>query len=124
MTKKKIMLSVNPEHVAKILNGSKKYEYRTIAAKEDVNSLLIYVTTPIKKVVAEVEIIEVLEMKPEELWEQTKKLSGITREFYDNYFRNRNIAYAYKLGRVLKYSEPLELSDFGVKHAPQSFIYI
>ena len=124
MNSKKILLSVNPEHVEKILNGTKKYEYRTVAAKEDVNSIIIYVTTPIKKVVAEVEIIEVLELEPDALWKCTEEYSGITKDFYDNYFRDRKTAFAYKLGRVNIYSKPLELSSFGIKHAPQSFVYL
>ena len=49
---KKIIVSINPEHVKNIINGTKKFEYRTKAAKTDVNKIIIYETTPIKKVVA------------------------------------------------------------------------
>ena len=54
--KNKILISINPEHVANIINGTKKYEYRKIAAKQDVSSIIIYETTPIKRIVAEAEI--------------------------------------------------------------------
>lgn len=122
--KNKILISINPEHVANIINGTKKYEYRKIAAKQDVSSIIIYETTPIKRVVAEAEITEVIMLPPEELWEQTKGASGITKDFFDRYFGNRQIAYAYKLGKVLVYDTPKTLLDYGVKAAPQSFIYI
>ena len=82
---KKIIISINPEHVKNIINGSKKYEYRTKAAKSDVNKILIYETVPVKKVVAEVDILEVIMLPPEELWNQTKLFSGITKEFFDEY---------------------------------------
>ena len=49
---RKILISINPEHVAKILSGEKKFEYRTKDAKRDVDSLIIYETTPVKRVVA------------------------------------------------------------------------
>ena len=62
---RKILISINPEHVAKILSGEKKFEYRTKAAKRDVDSLIIYETTPVKRVVAEAKIIEVIELPPE-----------------------------------------------------------
>ena len=121
---RKIIISINPEHVENIINGSKKFEYRTKAAKNDVNKILIYETMPVKKVVAEAEILEVLMLPPEELWNQTKELSGITKQFFDSYFKGREVAYAYKLGKVKVYEQPKDLIEFGVKSAPQSFVYI
>ena len=120
----KILISINPEHVAKILSGEKKFEYRTKAAKKDVDSLIIYETTPVKRIVAEAEILEVLCLSPEDLWKETKRYSGISKSFYDEYFKGRKIAYAYRLGKVRAYDNPLELSDNGIKAAPQSFVYI
>ena len=121
---KKILLSINPEHVSKILSGEKVFEYRTKVAKQDVKSLLIYETSPIKRVVAEAEILEVLELPPEDLWAATKDYSGITKDFFDAYFANRKVAYAYRLGNIKAYDRPMELSYFGVKAAPQSFVYV
>ena len=122
--KKRILISINPEHVANIINGTKKYEYRKIAAKQDVSSIVIYETTPIKRIVAEAEIIDVLVLTPSELWEQTKEQSGISKEFFDEYFKNRDVAYAYKLGKVKVYKKPKTLVEYGVKTAPQSFVYL
>lgn len=121
---RKIVISINPEHVENIINGSKKFEYRTKAAKSDVEKILIYETVPVKKIVAEAEIEEVLMLPPEELWEQTKNQSGISKTFFDAYFNGRSVAYAYKLGKVKVYEQPKELIDFGLKSAPQSFVYI
>lgn len=122
--KKKILISINPEHVQNIINGTKKYEYRKIAARQDISSIIIYETTPIKKIVAEAEIVEVIMLSPEELWAQTKDASGISKQFFDEYFQNREIAYAYKLGKIKVYDEPKTLFEYGIKAAPQSFMYI
>lgn len=121
---RKILISINPEHVDNIINGIKKFEYRRKAAKKDISSIIIYETTPIKRVVAEAEILEVLELPIKELWELTKDSSGITEDFYLSYFKGKQIAYAYKLGKVIKYPEPKPLIEFGIKSAPQSFVYI
>ena len=121
---RKIVISINPEHVENIINGSKKFEYRTKAAKSDVKKILIYETVPVKKIVAEAEVEEVLMLPPEELWELTKNQSGISKSFFDAYFNGRSVAYAYKLGKVKVYDQPKELIDFGLKSAPQSFVYI
>lgn len=120
---KTIIISINPEYVRGIVNGSKRYEYRTKVAKKDIDRLIIYATSPIKKVIGEAEILGVLALSPNDLWEETKEFSGITKGFFDNYFKNRKIAYAYKLGKVKVYDEPKDLSEFGLKSAPQSFAY-
>lgn len=122
--KKKILISINPEHVKNIINGIKKYEYRKIAAKQDISSIIIYETTPVKRIVAEAEIIDVLMYSPEELWKLTKEESGISKEFFDEYFEGKEIAYAYKLGKIKVYNEPKTLLEYGIKAAPQSFVYI
>lgn len=122
--KRKILISINPEHVENILKGIKKYEYRKIAAKEDVSSIIIYETTPVKRVVAEAEIIEVLMYPPSKLWEQTKDKSGISKKFFDKYFKGKDLAYAYKLGEVKVFETPKTLSEYGIKSAPQSFVYV
>ena len=90
--KRKILISINPEHVRNIISGKKKYEYRKIAAKQDISAIIIYETVPTKRVVAEAEILAVLELPPEELWQQTKEYSGITKKFFDQYFEKREVA--------------------------------
>ena len=120
----KILISINPEHVEKILSGEKRFEYRTKAAKKDIDSLLIYETYPVKRVVAEAKVIEVIELPPEKLWDVTKDHSGISYQFFAQYFKGRSVGYAYRLGEIRLYPVPRELSYFGVKAAPQSFVYI
>ena len=122
--KRQIIISINPVHVENIINGIKKYEYRKVAAKQDISSILIYETTPIKRIVAEAEIIDVLMMNPDELWEITKNESGINKLFFDEYFEGRTVAYAYKLGKIKVYDEPKMLSDYGITAAPHSFVYV
>ena len=69
----RILMPINPEYVDEILAGRKKYEYRKIKAKRNnIDKMIIYSTSPIMKVVAEVDIKEILEEEPEKLWEMTK----------------------------------------------------
>ncbi|MDE6844961.1 MAG: hypothetical protein K2J99_04240 [Lachnospiraceae bacterium] len=119
-----ILLSINPNHVENILNGTKKYEFRKKACKRHVDKILIYSTTPIMRVVGEAEIEEILIDNPEMIWKKTKKRSGIDKIFFDQYYADRDQAVAYKLKNVIKYGEPKELKDYGISNAPQSFQYI
>lgn len=121
----KILMSINPIYADKILSGTKKYEYRKVKAKKDkVNKIVIYATYPIMKVVGEVEVKDILEETPEKLWNVTKEYSGVTKQFYDNYFNKSSKAIAYKLGKIEKYDEPKKLEDVGVNCIPQSFLYL
>lgn len=120
----KILMSINPKYAKKIVDGTKKYEYRTRFARQKISSIIIYVTAPMKKIIAEVEVLEILKLQPEDLWDKTKEFSGISKEFYNEYFKGRRVAYAYKLGKVKIYEQQKSLTDFGIEYPPQSFIYI
>lgn len=120
----KILLSVKPEYVYRILDKSKRFEFRHKLAKESVDSIVLYATHPVMKVVGEVEITGTITTSPTALWEKTKKFAGISREKYRKYFRNRKTASAYVLGEVIQYENPLTLESLGIKNAPQSFIYL
>lgn len=120
----KILLSINQEHVENILNGSKQYEFRTRIAKRKVDKLVIYCTSPVKRIVAEVDVLEVLSGNLDYVWDKTKELSGIDEKYYYDYFYGKKNAYAYKLGKVKKYDQPKELKTYGIKAAPQSFLYL
>ena len=121
----KVLMSIKPEYVDEILSGRKKYEYRKTRLKRtNIDKIIIYCTSPIMKVVAEIEVLEIIEKDPERLWKITKKYSGISKSKYDKYFENKNTAIAYKLGEIIKYNEPKKLKDIGISSAPQSFVYV
>lgn len=121
---KALLLSIKPEYVERILNGTKKYEYRKRLAKKETGVIYIYSTAPKMKVVASVEVLDRVSASPTALWEQTKKYSGISRAEYREYFRGCKTAHAYKLGTVQIFNAAKDLADFGINVAPQSFAYI
>lgn len=120
----KVLMSINPQHVRNILAGTKKYEFRKIKCRRDIESIVIYSTAPEMKVVAEVEVTDLIEGTPNDVWKKTSKNAGIKKKFFDSYFQDKKVAFAYCLGKIKKYSKSKELRDFGVKTAPQSFVYI
>jgi len=119
-----ILLSINPEHVKNILNGTKKYEFRRVRCRKNVTKILIYSTHPVMMVVGEVTVRKVLEYEPDELWEMTSEFAGIDRELFDDYFGGKDKAVAYELGETIEYVVKKELSEFGLTAAPQSFAYV
>ena len=120
----KLLLSINPEFVEKIFAGVKKYEFRKSQCKRPIDGIVIYCTSPVMKVVGEVSVVGILVEEPSVMWTEVKELAGVTKEFYDSYFSGRKNAVAYQLGKIKRFYKPRELDDYGVKHAPQSFVYI
>ena len=125
-----ILLSINPIHVENIMNGTKLYEFRKKACKQHVDRIVIYSTTPIKKVVGEAEVEDVLIDNPQIIWNITHEYSGINKTFFDRYYNNSEQA-ADGRGQFAdgefpsgKYQEPKDLKSYGINNAPQSFQYI
>lgn len=122
----KALLSIKPEFVEKIISGEKLFEYRkAIFKRPDVKSVVIYSTMPEGKIVGEFTIGEILAKHPEELWEETKSASGIKKSFFDEYFSDREVAYAIQIKDFKKYENPIDpfQKERGFK-APQSFKYL
>ncbi len=119
----KIILPIRPEYAERILDGTKCFEYRKTLAK-NVGSILLYATAPVKKVVGEVKVIALLHARPEDMWADTSDSSGITKDYFDEYFSGEEMAHAYILGESARFAEPKSLSEYGINYTPQSFVYI
>lgn len=122
----RLLLSIKPEYAEKILNGSKRFEYRKAAPRnEAIRTIVIYATMPVGMVVGEFEVAGVLRERPEVLWRRTREASGITRRFFDDYFDGRDEAVAIAVREPKRYEKPLRLADVsGSKTPPQSFQYL
>ena len=119
-----VLLAIKPEFVERIFSGEKKFEFRRRIALCNVDKIVIYATRPICAVVGAVDVCGIVSGAPEFVWAQTKNASGIDRGFFDSYFSGCDMAYAYKLVRVVRFDVPRSLSDVGVRAAPQGFVYI
>ena len=123
----KALLSIKPEFVEEIIEGRKKFEYRKkLFKRSDISSIVVYATKPYGKVVGEFEIETILEENIDKLWSDTKHLSGISEEFFYEYFKDRDSGFAIQIKKFKEYKKHLELSEFDstIKPAPQSFCYI
>ena len=74
-----VILSIKPEFVEKIFSGEKQYEYRKVLFKQKVDTVYIYASRPISKIVGEFKIDEILCDTPENIWKETRRQSGVTR---------------------------------------------
>lgn len=119
-----MLFSIKPKYANVILQGKKEYEFRKKRCRDGVTKIVFYSSSPQKQVVGEAEIEEIIEGSPTKIWEIAKHAAGITRKAFYDYYRGRHTAVAYKLKNVVVYEEPKELSDYGISHAPQSYVYL
>lgn len=122
---KAVLLSIKPEFAHKIFEGSKKFEFRKQVFKDtSVKKVIVYSSSPEQKVIGEFEIETILSDTPNNIWIQTKLYSGISQEFFDEYFKGRDNAYAIKVASTKRYRKEKSLADYNVQSAPQSFAYV
>lgn len=120
-----VIMSIKPEFANKILDGTKKFEFRTQVPQKEFKTVIIYATSPIKKMVGEFTVRRVIKETPEELWKVTQKYAGIDYEYFSKYFKGREYGYAIEVKNYLKYYAPIDPYSFVPNfNPPQSFMYL
>ena len=121
-----VLLSVKPEYAAKIVNGEKKYEFRRrIFKRRDVEQIFVYSTSPVGKIVGTITIKRILEGSTDEIWEKCSLYSGMTKEEYFCYFKDKEKAFAIEIRKVEVFTEPVDpYTIFDSFVPPQSFCYV
>ena len=120
-----VLLPIKPKYVSLIMSGEKRYEFRKVKPKrEGINKMIIYATSPIMKVVGEVEVLDILYDEKELVFSKTKDNPELDKDAFLRYFKNSKYACAYKLGNVTKYDHYKDLKDLNINYVPQSFIYL
>lgn len=122
----KILLSIKPEFALRIFSGEKTFEFRkAVHQQPGVSIAAVYASKPIGMIIGEFEILDILSATPDALWEKTQHGAGISREFFFEYFNERQVAYAFKVGAVHQFELPIEprciIKDFT---PPQSYMYV
>lgn len=120
----KILMAIKTEYADKILNGTKLYELRKKPFNENVDTIIIYSSGKVKKVVGEFKIDKIIKDSPDNIWNLGEEVLGIDKKSFYEYFKHSEYAYAIKIKDVIKYDTPKDLKDFGINKAPQSFCYI
>src|SRR5688500_16929427 len=112
----RVLLSIKPEFAFKIFDGTKKFEFRKVIFKNPgITTVIVYASSPVQQVIGEFEIDDIYSSNPDAVWKMTKKHSGITEDFFYEYFADREVAHAIKIKNTKKYKKPLSISkDFNV----------
>ncbi len=77
--------------------------------KENVDSVFIYSTMPVGKIIGEFSLNEIICDTPENIWSRTKLFSGVDEEFFNIYFDNVKSGFALKIENLNIYQTPINL---------------
>lgn len=97
-----LIISVKPEYAKKILKGEKTIELRKCAPKKVGKDgyILIYVTAPVKELWGIYKIENIIKENPNTLWENFGEKTGITKQEFNNYYKENKNAFGIQLQEV------------------------
>ena len=119
-----VLLPIHPEYVDLIRDNTKRVEFRRTNFRRKIKYVIVYATSPEKKIVGYCEVSEVTRQSPEELWSAHGQNAGITRERLFSYLDGLTLATAIVIRKFHELGETLTLSAIGVSRAPQGFQYL
>jgi len=119
-----VILSIKPVFANQIFEGTKKFEFRRVLFDQSkVDSIIVYSSSPMQKVIGEFVIERVIYAELPTLWLLTKASAGITQADFYKYFKGKVKGYAIGIIHPVLYYTPLKLKEvFGIS-PPQSFAY-
>ena len=119
----KILLSIKPIYANKILNWEKLFELRKSIPKEKFDTVIIYSSSPEKRIIWEFKVEWIICENLDKLWNITKRWSCVDKKFFDEYFKWKDKWYAIKVSNPIRYKESFPITKYA-NFPPQSFMYI
>ncbi len=120
-----MLLSVHPEYAESILNGSKRVEFRKTPFGADPDLVVLYATSPVKRVVGYFEVDNVESMATDALWRKYRGVSGMSIDSFRDYYADSQTGVALAVGAVCSLRTPMPLPTLlGNAPPPQSFRYL
>ncbi len=119
------LLSIRPEYAQQIIGGTKKVEFRKKGFSDTVKKVLVYSSSPQKRIVGYFKVTNIIVDTPFKVWNQYETVGGITKEKYDDYYKNCEQAYAIEIKKFFSFSYPLNPQEFDKSfRPPQSYCYV
>lgn len=120
-----VLLPIQPRFTRSIMKGQKKVEFRKIRFRNEVSHVVLYATSPIRKIIGYFEVSYIDEDSPDELWSRYNGAGGIIYEEFEDYYSSSARGIAIGVGEVYALRTPISLSNLTKSlTAPQNFVYL
>lgn len=127
--RKRILLSIHPNHAKNIFAGTKTIELRRTRPPVNTGDIVVvYASSPTMATVGEFTVKEIVRAAPHALWEKIKTSAGISRAVYRNYFSGAPTAYGIVINKATVYKRQVALriiqQNWRGFVPPQTFRYL
>ena len=120
-----VLLSIKPQFANAIMRGEKKVEFRRRLWKSDVDTVVVYASSPTKKVIGYFRVSFVDQGSPRRLWSRHGSVGSIELAEYLTYYAGATSGVAVGVGKVHRLRDTEGLHEAtGLKRPPQSFAYL
>jgi predicted transcriptional regulator len=119
------LLAIKPRFAKAIIAGQKTVEFRRIRFRQPPTHIVLYASSPIRRVVAYFEVISVKVLTPIGLWRKFRAKGAIDYAEFAEYYRGRTTGVAIVVGAVRVLADPTPLAKLLPRgRPPQSFQYL
>lgn len=120
------LISIQPFFAEKILTGEKVVEFRRSWATNPVDLLVVYSSSPVRRIVLVARVANVVEAPPSRLWDLAKKKGGgVTKKKLFDYLAGKAKGYGIELADIVRFKRGVDPKHlFSNFRAPQSFRYL
>lgn len=126
----KLLISIAPEFAREIFSGKKKIELRKRRPKflQPGDRVLVYASPPSETLAGELIVKNIVEGTPQELWDRISAVSGVSKEFFDDYYKDHTTAVGLIIERAVEYPNKIGLDEIKRAHPefspPKNYRYI
>lgn len=119
------LMSIHPEYANAILDGSKRIEFRKRRLAADIRTVLIYATSPVRRILGHFTVAEMVSTTPEHLWREFGEHGGISESLFHEYYTGADRAVGLVVDEAHRLPTALPLDHISPDiTAPQSFAYL
>ena len=120
-----ILISLKPVYAEAILSGKKTVEFRKQSFPKRVGTMVLYATSPVKKIIGVVNVKAVVVLGPEGAWRRYRNCGAIDRRAFNAYYTGAIKAVCLEIGEAHRLEPPIDpyKAIMGFR-APQSFRHL
>ena len=128
-THRSLLFSIRPRYANPIFDRVKTVELRKrVGADVQNRSVFVYVTRPIGALVGGFRVGFVWSGSPSEVWDRVSHMAKVSKQEYETYYADQEVAYALTIEEVWQYRNPIGLDilrkDIPRFVVPQSWRYV
>lgn len=118
-----VFLPIKPKYAQAIMRGEKKVEFRK-QFPTGVKQVIVYSSSPEKKILGWFNVDEIEITKPKHAWEMYCQIGSISETDFFSYYENKESATVIKVKKVFEFTENVPAtSELGIT-PPQSYSYV